>query len=71
MNHQIITFQPWHGSRLIGQPGIDKVRIMGAFVESHDNLAIFDLDLAGNIQQTIEKLFRSGIVIILRKMPGK
>ncbi len=44
---------------------------MGAFVEGHDNLAIFDLDLAGNIQQAIEKFFRGSIVIILRKMSGK
>jgi len=44
---------------------------VGAFVEGHDDMAIFDLDLSADIQQAVEKHLRGGMVVVFRQVPGE
>ena len=44
---------------------------MSTFVEGHNDLVVFDLDLSGNIQQVIKEHFRGGVVVVFGEMAGE
>ena len=52
----VFTGEPRHGSRRVGQPGSNKVRVMSAFVELDDDAVLFNDDGRRDIQEVSEDL---------------